>query len=337
MNKVNLLILGCGSIARLHSRVARTLRSQVNLLYASRDADKARDYNKRFHGIGAFGSYEQGCADTRVDAVLICTPHAFHVENVRLAASNGKAVLVEKPITRNLDELARMEECVAAAGVHAMVAENYFFKPLVRVLRYHIERGDIGEPIVIELNRAGSSRPTGWRADAEMMGGGALLEGGVHWVNLLLNLGGDSSEVIAAEPRRNGPKVAPFEDTLELLFKFSDGGVGKLLHSWNLSNRIAGLSMSKIFGTAGNIHFESNGLFALILGRRKRLRIPGLLDIMGYRGMLKHFLECVRENRQPAMSLAVARRDMQAVAAAYRSLESGKFEPLEASLRNLPQ
>ena len=53
----------------------------------------------------------------------------------------------------------------------------------------------------------------------------------------------------------------------------------------------------------------------------------GLLDIMGYRSMLKAFLACVRDAREPAMSLAVARRDMEVVFAAYRSLESGRFEP----------
>ncbi len=91
-----------------------------------------------------------------------------------------------------------------------------------------------------------------------------------------------------------------------------------------------GLQVSRIYGTHGNIAFDSNGLWALVLGRRKRLRIPGLLDIMGYRGMLREFLASVREGREPQMSLAVARRDMEVVFAAYRSLSSGKFEPAVA-------
>jgi len=102
--------------------------------------------------------------------------------------------------------------------------------------------------------------------------------------------------------------------------------VGRLLHSWNLLNRLRGLQGSKIYGTAGNILFESNGLFVLVAGRRRRLRFPGVLDLMGYREMLRHFLGCVREGRAPAMSLAVARRDLAVVLAAYRSLESERFE-----------
>jgi predicted dehydrogenase len=142
----------------------------------------------------------------------------------------------------------------------------------------------------------------------------------------MLSLGGPAKEVIATRPQRDYELVAPFEDSLELLLKFSDGTVGKMLHSWNLVNRIGGLGMSKIYGSDGNIFFESNGLFALVLGRRKRLRLPGIIDIMGYRAMLRHFAECVRESRTPAMSLDVARRDMELVTAAYRSLETNRFE-----------
>lgn len=328
--RVHLAILGCGAVARLHSRIARTLRGQVALSYASRSLETAERYRRRFKGVAAFGSYEAACADPRVDAVFICTPHAFHVEHVRLAARHRKPVLIEKPVARSLAELAEIERAVRDAGIAAMVAENYQFKPLVRVLRAHLERGDVGSPLVFELNRAARRRVTGWRADADMMGGGALLEGGVHWVNLLLSVAGDATAVAAAQPERPYARVAPFEDTLEVLVKFADGAIGKLLYSWNLLNRVGGLAISRIFGTDGNIHFESSGLFALVLGRRKRLRFPGVLDIMGYRAMLRHFVAVVRDGVPPAVSLAVARRDMSFVFAAYRSLESGRFEPLGA-------
>ena len=324
---INLCILGCGAIARVHSRVARTLPSQVQLLYASRSPEKAELYRRRFKGLRAFGSYEEACASPDVDAVLVCTPHAFHLDHARLAAARGKALLIEKPVTRTLEELTELEQAVGQAGVPCMVAENYHFKPLARVLRSHLEAGDIGDPVFIELNKTGSSRAHGWRADSAMMGGGALLEGGVHWINLILGLGGPARAVIAAQPGPSAEPRAPLEDNLQVLIKFESGAIGKLLHSWNTRNRIGGLHGSRIYGTHGNITFESNGLWALVLGRRNRLRVPGLLDLMGYRGMLKEFLAAVRAGREPRMSLAVARRDLEVVFAAYRSLSSGTFEP----------
>jgi UDP-N-acetylglucosamine 3-dehydrogenase len=327
MTPIGLCMLGCGRIAGVHSRVARSLGG-VRLLYASRSREKADRYNRRYGGIGAFGSYAEACADPRVDAVVICTPHAFHVEHARLAAGHGKAVLIEKPVARTLAEVAAIEEAVQRAKTICMVAENYHFKPAALVLRRHLDAGDVGEPLFLELNRAGRQRPTGWRADPAMMGGGALLEGGVHWVNYLCRLGGPVREVCAARPETGGAPVAPFEDGLEVLVRFESGAVGKLLHAWSVTNRLAGLGLSKIYGTEGTITFESNGLFALVTGRRTRLRFPGVRDLMGYRAMLRHFLACVRERREPDMSLALARRDLAIVLAAYRSLETRAFEPL---------
>jgi predicted dehydrogenase len=323
---VRLCILGCGAVARTHSRVARSLGG-IDLLYASRSREKAEAYNRRYGGIGAFGSYEEACADPRVDAVFVCTPQAFHVEHATLAARHDKAVLIEKPVTRTLAELEVIAAAVRAAGTICMVAENYHFKPALRVLRRHLDAGDIGQPLFFELNRAGRQRPTGWRADAALMGGGALLEGGVHWVNYLCGLGGAVREVCAARPETDRPLVAPVEDGLEMLVRFESGAVGKLLHAWSVTNRLAGLGLSKIYGTEGNITFESNGLFVLVTGRRTRLRFPGVRDLMGYRAMLRHFIACVRERREPEVSLAVARRELAVVLAAYRSLETRRFEP----------
>lgn len=310
------------------------MKSQVNLFFASRDLAKAQEYCRRFKGIGAFGGYEEACASSNVQAVFICTPHAHHVEHAKLAAKYNKPMLIEKPITRTLDELTEIEQAVADADVHCMVAENYYFKPMVTKLRQYLETNAIGEPLFIELNRTKRSNITGWRADAEMMGGGALLEGGVHWVNLICSLGGEVKEVLAVRPEKSYKMVAPFEDALEILLKFADGTIGKMLHSWNISNRIGGLCWSKICGTDGNIQFESNGVIALVLGTRTRILFPGFLDIMGYRAMLGHFIECVRENKPPKMSLPVARRDMAIVKAAYRSLETGKFKFVGSANKN---
>lgn len=328
MKTPHVCILGCGSIARLHARIAGTLRSHLTVSFASRDRSKAETFRRRYNGVAAFDGYEAACASPDVDAVFICTPHAHHVEHAALAAGHGKPMLIEKPVTRTLEELAEIERTTAAAGVSCMVAENYFFKPLVGVLREHLQLGDIGEPVFLELNKTGMSRNTGWRTDAEMMGGGALLEGGCHWVNLLLEIGGAPTAVLAAKPEVDYPPAAPFEDNLEVLVRFASGAVGKLLHSWRTHNRIAGLSASRLYGTEGNITFESNGLWALVLGKRKRLRVPGLLDIMGYRDMLRGFADCVRESTPPPLPLSTIRRDMELIFGAYRSLETGRWEEL---------
>src|SRR3990167_1607429 len=115
MSALRLCMLGCGRVARTHSRVARSLGG-IDLCYASRSLENAQAYNTRYGGVAAFGSYEAACADPKVDAVVVCTPQAFHLDHVRLAASGGKAVLIEKPVARTLAELTEIEAAVRAAG-----------------------------------------------------------------------------------------------------------------------------------------------------------------------------------------------------------------------------
>lgn len=327
MSALTICLLGCGAIARQHARLLRRLRSPVRLAFASRSRGRAEEYGREFGGALSFGSYAEACASPEVDAVIDCTPPSLHLENGRAAAAHGKHLLVEKPVARSVAELDALAQAVEHAGVLAMVAENYFFKPVVASLRASIERGDIGEPLLLEINRTNRNVPGGWRADQEITGGGALLEGGVHWVNYLVSIAGDlPAEVLAVRPERPYPPSAPVEDTVELLVRFESGMVGKLLHSWYLLNRLKGIGLSKLYGTDGNITFESNGLFALVFGRRTRLLLPGVRDLMGARGTIEHFVDCLRERRAPAMSLAIARRDLALVEAAYRSLSSRRFE-----------
>jgi predicted dehydrogenase len=325
---LNLCIVGCGTAARLHSTAARALSSEVTLLYASRSREKAEAYARRFGGLACFGDYQEACGDRRVDAVLICTPPALHAQLACQAAAQGKAVLIEKPVTRTLEELAEIEAAVERAGVPCMVAENYAFKPMVLLLQERLAAGAIGRAWRFDLIRAGRQRVSGWRTDVELSGGGALLEGGVHWINYLCSLGGDVFDVQATRPRRRGRDnlTAPVEDGLELEVRFASGAVGRLVHDWNAPNPLAVLRLSTIHGDEGTIRFESNGLFALVLGRKRRLLLPGFDDLMGRRAMLRHFVRSVREGRPPTMSLAMARRDLAVVHAAYRSLETGRFE-----------
>jgi predicted dehydrogenase len=328
MTRQHIVILGCGKIARLHAKLIGRYRDHIDLSFASRSPDRAEQYRRKFRGRGAFASYGDACEDSTVDVVVDCTPPSQHIANAERAALHHKTLIVEKPLARNLEEMDRIAKIVADAGVLAMVAENYRFKPLLIALRHHIERGDIGTPLFYGISRAGKSVKTGWRADPEEMGGGALLEGGVHWVNLLVELGGTPQAAVAMRPTLDYSMSSPFEDCLELLVRFRTGAVGRLFHSWATTSRVAGLGLSRILGTEGNIHFESNGLFALVLGRRTRLRFPGVRDLMGYRGMWRHFIEVLDGGVQPLTGLGVIRRDLAVVEAAYRSLESERIEPI---------
>ncbi len=330
-NLPRICFFGCGAIAARHAKMLKKLYPHIALSFADSDLPRAKEYAARFAGSEYFESVKMAAASDSVDVVFITTPHAYHSELAVLAANGGKDIIIEKPVTRNLKELAAIEKAVKKNGVRCTVAENYYYKPVIKKIRSAIERGLIGEVLFIELNKTNRDKVGGWRTDAKMMGGGALLEGGVHWVNALVSLAGARpSDVIAFRPGAKYETQIPFEDSLEVVVTFANGIVGKLLHSWRIPNPLKGVAISKIYGSEGVITFESNGLFYSVHGKKIRMSPVNPFDFLGFRSMHRAFVESYVEGKPWEPSLARIRYELELVEAAYRSLKTKKRERVRA-------
>ena len=320
----------------------RRLKDIPRLFFASRSAEKAETYRARFGGDVGFGSYEQALGDERVHAAVICTPHDLHVEHALLAASRGVHVMMEKPIGRTLEEADEIIRAVRAAKPKAggrcvlMVAENFRFKPSVRKARRLIEAGAVGRVKCARVKIAGISRHGGWRTDAERMGGGALLDGGIHWVDTLLCLAGAAKKVYAVR----GPKTregVPVEDTVHVVSEHEGGVVGELTHSWGIPAP-GKVQFSSVSGTEGTLYIENHGYFLYLAGKKRRIHLSPMRDLAGFTAMHAEFLRVVRarqsamsagevstaETEEVEMSGAEGRRALAFVLAAYRSFREGR-------------
>ncbi|HEU0052496.1 MAG TPA: Gfo/Idh/MocA family oxidoreductase [Longimicrobium sp.] len=314
---LGIAFLGCGLASRIHAKQLRRFDG-VRRFYASRERAKAEEYLKRFGGEGAFGSYEEAIADPRVDAVVVATPPRSHLELTRAALAAGKHVVVEKPPFLSTADFDAVRAARDAAGRRVMIAENYFYKPVAEALRRIIADGDVGEPRILSVNALKEQKVSGWRGDAGLMGGGALFEGGIHWVNFMANLG---LKVDSVDGFRPGEKTGP-DRTMVLVFRYAGGAVGTLYYSWEIGSRLNGLHLSAVHGSEGSVTFESNGVFLRVRGRRRSFRVPLLTDLPGYRGMWRDFVPALRENREPRFDFDLARRDLELVEAAYRTAEA---------------
>ena len=97
-----------------------------------------------------------------------------------------------------------------------------------------------------------------------------------------------------------------------------------LTTSWEVPSLAKGLRLSKLYGRAGTITFESNGLWILVRGKRRRFHVPGLRDLQGYRGMFEDFVRAWKAGTEPAFTLARARRDLAIIEAAYATAGTGQ-------------
>jgi predicted dehydrogenase len=134
----------------------------------------------------------------------------------------------------------------------------------------------------------------------------------------MANLGLELRSARGVAPLASGP-----ERSILAVFEYDSGAVGALYHSWEIPSPLKGLRLSRIYGSLGSIAFESNGLFALVWGRRKRLLLPGFRDLTGRAAMFRDFIDALKADREPQFGLVRARRDMQIIESIYASLDAG--------------
>jgi len=310
-----LVIIGCGAIARRHAHAAAALG--VPCIFASRDLTRARAYARRFRGIGACGSYAEALRDPRALGAVVCTPHASHLADVLAAVEAGCHVLVEKPIACTLAEADAMIDAAARAGRVLMVAENFRFMPAFRHVRALVETGRVGALRELHLIARGFRVRTGWRREMAA-GGGALIDGGIHYVHALRWWGGDVCRLFALRPPATLTQMAG-EDCVDLLAELKGGAVGFLANSLG-SPGVSRFQWSTVTGTLATCFSDNRGrVVGIRSGRGLSLRFF-VRDIRGHRALLAAFQASMRAGRALEMSGEEGRRDLAVVLAAYRSI-----------------
>jgi predicted dehydrogenase len=313
-----LVLLGCGWIARRHAAAARRVR--LPTIFASRDIGRARAYAREFGGVAAYGDYAAALKDSRARAAIVCTPHDRHVDDVLAALDAGRHVLVEKPLARTLEEADRMIDAAARAGRVLMTAENFRFMPAFRWVRSALDGGMLGDLRELHLIARGWRRHAGWRLTAGA-GGGALIDGGIHYVHALRWWGGEVRRVFALRPRQTLDEMAA-EDAVDLLAECEGGVVGVLANSLAAPG-LSRFQWSSVTGTRATCFVDNRGRLVLVRGRDGlRVRLFRR-DTRGHEAMLRAFDAAMTSGRASEMDGREGRRDLAVVLAAYRSIADG--------------
>ncbi|WP_407426228.1 Gfo/Idh/MocA family protein [Arcticibacter sp.] len=312
--RIRIAFLGCGLIAGKHAGRLNKF-AEIDLYFASRDESKAKEYADKYKGKGIFSSYTAAIQSPDVSVVFICTPPDSHLALSIEAMTAGKHVICEKPAFLHAADFDRVEKLRLDNGVQLFIAENYFYKPALKELREVLSGEPIGDLKFLFFNAAKTQQVSSWRLDPGTAGGGALFEGGIHWINCLSNLGLTLQSVTGFQPSTNGKP----ERSMQVVATYEEGPIGTLLYSWEVNTVFKGLRISRIFGTKGSILFESNGLYIFVRGKKWKLIFPGIADISGAKAMLTDFMNALRTGEDGAFNLQMARRDLELIEQAYQT------------------
>jgi predicted dehydrogenase len=208
-------------------------------------------------------------ADPLIDIVDICTPNDSHAEIAIAAARAGKAILCEKPLTRNVAEARGMVEAVKRARVANMVCHNYRRVPAIALAKQMIGAGEIGDRIYHFRARyaqdwiADENFPLVWRLQSRVAGSGALGDIGAHIVDLARFLVGEIARVSAVSEtfvKRRLTKNRQFarvdvDDAVSVVGKFRNGAILNLEATRFARGRKNQLTF-EINGSRGSLAFD---------------------------------------------------------------------------------
>jgi UDP-N-acetyl-2-amino-2-deoxyglucuronate dehydrogenase len=330
-------ILGSGNISETHARAAREIAGTHIAAVFGRKREKTERLAQLYGG-AAYDDLQSFLAHKPMDLVIIGSPSALHAEQGIAAARLGLHVLVEKPIDTTTERADMLISECERAGVKLGVCFQDRVSPDICQLKEFVDAGRLGKPILVS-GRVKWYRPpeyyggSRWRGTWVLDGGGALMNQGVHTVDLLLWLMGDVKRVSAkAVTALHNIEV---EDTVVATLEFANGAVGTLEAGTSVypgyPRRV------ELTGSEGTIILEHDRIiaadlrtpFADLVGpieanQNASASSPIVSDVSGHRRILADFLEAIDRDGRPRCDGHEGRRSVALVRAIYESSRTGQ-------------
>lgn len=344
-DSVGIGMLGTGFIGQFHHQGLRHVPVARPVACFGRDQSRREAFAARNGYARAYDSIEGVCADPEVDLVIVSLPNELHLEAVQVAARHGKGVACTKPLGRTGAEAATALAAVTAAGVWHGYLENVVFGVEMVRMREVIEAGGIGRPVTFRAREAhsGPHAPHFW--DATTAGGGALLDMASHGIEAARYLFGKDLAVREAfawgDTLVHGDRTMA-EDNAVMIMRFEDGRAATMDVSWSSKGGLEG--RFEVAGTGGRLisDIASTVLRAFIERPAGYLAekvdadtgwvfpVPDETYAHGHDAMLGHMVEAFRAGVEPRETFHDGLAVNRILDAAYRSIRSGRWEPVGA-------
>jgi UDP-N-acetylglucosamine 3-dehydrogenase len=336
--RIKVGLIGCGNIGAGGHLPAYAHIPETELVAVCDAVERLARAAAEQSGATAYTDYRRLLARDDIDMVDICLPTHLHAEVAIASTEANKHVLCEKPIAHTLEAADAMIEAAARRGVKLMIGQVRRFDHRYASIKAQMDAGKVGKPVFIR--RAERQflpfPPEAWQWDPKR-GGGVILDIGVHATDLFRWLFGQEALEVYAVARsvRESARAAGSYDHAFIICKFDAGGVGFAETSWAYPQGFGGALYAQLdlVGTEGKIQYadkDTNPM--LIYTTEKGHELPRYFRFMStteyaFEEEIRHFVRCILDDQEPAVSPQDARAALEMALAALRSAETG--EPVQ--------
>ncbi len=325
---LNAAVYGCGVIAKTHAKALDAAEGVQ--LYACADINltAAENFAKEY-GIAVFRDYAELLASSEVDVICICTPSGTHEKLTVEALRAGKNVILEKPMGLNAAECDEIIAAERASSGKVTVISQMRTSPDIRRAKELITSGKLGKLILGDLHmcyyRNEDYYKGSWRGTKAMDGGGALMNQGIHGVDVLCYLMGDIRNVGSVV--RTLAHDIEVEDTATAAVEFENGALGVISAS---TATYPGFDREMtIRGTRGSVEFREGRMIKAVIDGKDLpcedfisdggATTNMLLDVAGHTRQISDFVRVLNGEDIEYVSAAEGRRAVEVIERIYEN------------------
>jgi len=341
-DKIRIGIIGAGNIARNAHIPAYLKQDNVEVAgICDSNEERAKEIAGKFGIRHAVSDINDLLSIERLDAVSICTGNNVHCMLAEAAAKAGKHILCEKPMAVTVEEARRMKDAAKRNNIIFMMGFTNRFKSSNMMIKELADSGRFGEVYYAKcgwLRRRGT--PLGWFTNKSKSGGGPVIDIGVHVIDLTWNFMGKPNPVAVSavsyakigdyKTKGVGRWVAldgsdgvfETEDSASGLIRFENGASMTFDVSWAINGKDTGV-YSQIFGTKAGASINPLEIY----GEDNNYLMdskPVIDEENAFENEIAHFIECIREGKQPSSSADDGYKIQKILNGIYDSAAAGK-------------
>jgi len=342
VDKIGFGIIGCGVIAPFHAKAIMETPDAVLVAACDENEEAARRFSAEHEDIPYYTQVEDMLERDDIDAVCICTPSGMHSDQAVAAARAKKHVLCEKPLDITLPKIDRM---IAACKEERVKLGGIFQRRTYEVskkVRDAVQGGLLGKMVLGDIYQKFYRSPQyyksgAWRGTWAMDGGGALMNQGVHGIDLLLWIMGDAKSVVA---RANHlVREIEVEDTAAAIVTFRNGAFGVIegatscnpgeetrleLHGERGTIILTDAGIRRWAVAKGDKHLADDEEVAPQEKRAHGISDPRAISAEGHITLVRDFVDAIRNDREPMVTAESARKPVELILAIYESARTGR-------------
>jgi len=338
-NKVGIGIVGSQFISSIHAEALKTVADAQIIAVMSPTEGNAKNFAEKHNIPNHFTKIEDMLALNEIDMIIIGAPNDVHCDITLKAAMAGKHIVVEKPLCMNLSEADLMINACKEANVKLMYAEELCFTPKYVRLKELLDKGTLGEPVLLKQSEKHDGPHADHFWDVERSGGGVTMDMGCHAIQYFRWM--DNSNPIKSVYSQMSTSVhtdkTMGDDNSIIIIEFENGVTALAEESWT---KLGGMDdRAEIHGSEGVAYadvlqgnsiqtYSKKGVDYAV---EKAGNTVGWSFIMyeeiwnyGFPQELSHFVDCVKNDKEPLVTGEDGKAVLEVIFAAYESAGTGK-------------